>query len=44
MESSIKCLVNSYIFNKPKFFYHQYVRKYDDFHFSLGLNSFTTIF
>jgi hypothetical protein len=44
MESSIKCLVNSYIFNKPKFFYHQYVRNYDDSLNSLGLNSFETIF
>jgi hypothetical protein len=44
MESSIKCLVNSYLFDKPKFFYHQYVRQYDDFLNSQGLNSYTTIF
>tara|TARA_R110000824_G_scaffold345000_1_gene531700 strand:- start:12 stop:581 length:570 start_codon:yes stop_codon:yes gene_type:complete len=43
MESSIKCLVNSYKFTRPKFFYHQYVRNYDEYHNTQGLNDFTTI-
>lgn len=44
MESSIKCLVNSYKLEKPKFFYHQYVRGYDDFLNSKGLNEFQIIY
>lgn len=43
MESSIKCLVNSYKFTKPKFFYHQYVRGYGEYLNTQGLNTFTTI-
>jgi hypothetical protein len=34
MESSIKCLLCSFQFEKPKLFYHQYVRGYDKFHTS----------
>jgi|688.fasta_scaffold319632_2 hypothetical protein len=44
MESSVKCLINSYIFNKPYFFYHQYVRGYDDYLNSKGKNKFKIIY
>jgi hypothetical protein len=44
MESSIKCLVNSYIFDKPKFYYHQYVRNYSETLNSQGKNKFITIY
>jgi hypothetical protein len=44
MESSIKCLVNSYKMDKPKFFYHNYVRNYDSYINSMGLNKFETIY
>jgi hypothetical protein len=44
MESSIKCLVNSYIFEKPSFYYHQYVRGYDELLNSQGKNKFITIY
>lgn len=44
MESSIKCLVNSYVFEKPKFYYHQYIRGYDEYLNSKGKNNFVTIF
>jgi hypothetical protein len=44
MESSIKCLVNSYVFEKPSFYYHQYVRGYDEFLNSKGKNKFITIY
>jgi hypothetical protein len=44
MESSIKCLVNSFKFDKPKFFYHTYVRGYSGFHNTKGLNKFEIIF
>jgi hypothetical protein len=43
MESSIKCLVNSMEFVKPKFYYHRYIRQYGDFLNSKGLNDFTII-
>jgi hypothetical protein len=43
MESSIKNLINSYNFNKPKFFYHQYVRNYSDYNNTQGLNSFEIV-
>jgi hypothetical protein len=43
MESSIKCLVNSYKMDKPKFFYHQYVRKYPQSYNTVGLNKFEII-
>lgn len=43
MESSIKCLVNSYKMTKPKFFYHRYVRGYGDFLNSKGLNEYVII-
>lgn len=44
MESSVKNLVNSYKFDKPTFFYHQYVRKYGEFMNSKGLNEYITIY
>ena len=44
MESSIKCLVNSYKFDKPNFFYHQYVRGYSPFLNSKGLNEYKIIY
>ena len=44
MESSIKCLVNSYIFEKPSFYYHQYIRGYDESLNSQGKNKFITIY
>lgn len=44
MESSIKCMVNSFIFQKPKFFYHQYARGYGEYLNSRGNNNFTTIY
>lgn len=43
MESSIKCMVNSFKFEKPKFFYHQYVRNYSNYNNTKGLNHFETI-
>lgn len=44
MESSIKCLINSYTFEKPKLFYHQYVRGYDGYYNSKGKNKFEIIY
>jgi hypothetical protein len=43
MESSIKNLVNSYKMEKPKFFYHQYVRNYTPYHNTKGLNNLEII-
>ena len=45
MESSIKNLVNSIKMDKPKFFYHKYVRKEytHSFFNAKGLNKFETI-
>ena len=43
MESSIKNLVNSYKMEKPKFFYHQYVRNYTPYLNTKGLNNLTII-
>ena len=43
MQSSIKDLINSYTFTKPKFFLHLYVRGYDDDADSVGLNKFNKI-
>jgi hypothetical protein len=44
MESSIKCFINSYVFERPSFYYHQYIRGYDEFLNSKGKNKFTTIY
>jgi hypothetical protein len=43
MESSIKCLVNSYDLINPKLFYHKYVRGYSDWNNTKSLNNFITI-
>ena len=43
MESSIKNLVNSYKMEKPKFFYHQYVRNYTPYLNTKGLNDIIII-
>lgn len=44
MESSLKCLVNSYKMKKPKMFYHQYVRNYPQYNNTQGINEFNIIF
>jgi hypothetical protein len=43
MESSIKNLVNSYKMEKPKFFYHKYVRGYPEWNNTKSLNKFQII-
>jgi len=43
MESSLKCLINSYKFKKPIFYYHEYVRNYTPYYNTLGLNKFQII-
>lgn len=43
MESSIKNLINSYKMEKPKFFYHQYVRNYTPYLNTKGLNDLIII-
>ena len=43
MESSIRCIVNSIELSKPKIFYHQYVRGYDDYHQNRSINNFQMI-
>jgi len=44
MQTGMKDLINSFIFEKPKFFLHWYVRNYDDFLDSVGLNNFVKIY
>ena len=43
MESSIKCLINSYTLNKPKLYYHNYVRGYSDWNNTKGVNNLIKI-
>jgi hypothetical protein len=43
MESSLKCLINSFKLEKPKLFYHQYVRKYTEYYNTQGLNPYINI-
>jgi hypothetical protein len=43
MQSSLKDLINSFKFDKPKFFLHNYVRGYGDDANSIGLNKFEII-
>ena len=43
MESSLKCLINSFKLEKPKLFYHQYVRKYPEYYNTQGLNPYINI-
>lgn len=42
-ESSIKCLINQFKLNKPKLYYHNYVKYCHKFYNSKGLNIFETI-
>lgn len=44
MESSIKNLVNSYKFDKPKFYFHKYSRNYPYYNETQGLNEFNFIY
>jgi hypothetical protein len=44
MQSSMKDLINSYKFDKPTFHFHNYVRGYDGFLDSVGLNSYNKIY
>ena len=43
MESSIKCLLNSFDFEKPKLFYHQYVRNYPEYNNTKGIKPYEII-
>lgn len=43
MESSLKCLINQYKLNKPKLFYHNYVKYCSEFYNTKGLNTFQVI-
>ena len=44
MQTGMKDLINSFKFNKPKFYLHWYVRPYNDNYDSVGLNKFTKIY
>jgi hypothetical protein len=44
MQTGMKDLINSFNFNKPKFYLHWYVRPYNDNYDSIGLNKFTKIY
>jgi hypothetical protein len=44
MQTGMKDLINSFNFNKPKFYLHWYVRPYNDNYDSVGLNKFTKIY
>jgi len=43
MESSLKCLINQYKLNKPKLFYHNYVKYCSEFYNTKGLNTYKVI-
>ena len=43
MESSIKNIINSYKFKKPKIYFHTYSRGYSNYYHSVGLNDFIYI-
>ena len=43
MESSLKCLINSFKMLKPKLYYHQYARQYPEYYNTQGLNSYIDI-
>jgi hypothetical protein len=43
MESSLKCLINSYKLIKPVLYYHKYVRNYPDYNNTQGLNQYQII-
>jgi hypothetical protein len=44
MQTGMKDLINSYKFDKPKFYLHWYVRPYNDDYDTVGLNNFTKIY
>ena len=44
MQSSIKDMINSYYFPNTKFFLHNYVRNYDSFANTKGLNEFEILY
>ena len=44
MQTGMKDLINSYKFNKPKFYLHWYVRPYNDDYDTVGLNNFIKIY
>jgi hypothetical protein len=43
MESSLKCIINSYKMEKPRFFYHLYMRDRGAYLNSRGLNNYETV-
>jgi hypothetical protein len=44
MQTGMKDLINSYKFDKPKFYLHWYVRPYNEDYDTVGLNNFTKIY
>lgn len=44
MQSCFKDMINSYVMKKPKIFLHNYIRNYDNFANSVGLNNFEVIY
>jgi hypothetical protein len=44
MQSSFKDMINSYKFDNVKFFLHNYVRSYDDYANTKGLNNFQILY
>lgn len=44
MQTGMKDLINSFKFDKPKFYLHWYVRPYNDDYDTIGLNKFTKIY
>jgi hypothetical protein len=44
MQTGMKDLINSYKFDKPKFYLHWYVRPYDEDYDTVGLNNFNKIY
>jgi hypothetical protein len=44
MQTGMRDLINSYTFDKPKFYLHWYVRPYNDYYDTVGLNEFTKIY
>jgi hypothetical protein len=44
MQTGMKDLINSYVFEKPKFFLHWYVRNYEKFLDTKGINKFEKIY
>lgn len=44
MQSCFKDMINSYVMPKPKIFLHNYIRNYDNYANSVGLNKFEVIY